>query len=36
MKVSNDLACPVVALPGVWHMPAKGEHEQAGILRGGN
>ncbi|WP_370869082.1 3'-5' exonuclease [Rhodoferax sp.] len=28
MKVSNGLEFPVVALPGVGHMPAKGEHEQ--------
>lgn len=28
LKVSKDLAFPVVALPGVGHMPAKGEDEQ--------
>ena len=28
MKVSNGLEFPVVALPGVGHMPAKGEDEQ--------
>lgn len=28
MKVSKGLAFPVVALPGVGHMPAKGEDEQ--------
>ena len=28
MKVSNDLGVPVVALPGVGHMPAKGEDEK--------
>jgi superfamily I DNA/RNA helicase len=28
MKVSNGLEFPVVALPGVGHMPAKGENEQ--------
>jgi superfamily I DNA/RNA helicase len=28
MKVSKDLGFPVVALPGVGHMPAKGEDEQ--------
>ena len=28
MKVSKDLEFPVVALPGVRHMPAKGEDEQ--------
>ncbi|MDO9144242.1 3'-5' exonuclease [Rhodoferax sp.] len=27
MKVSNGLELPVVALPGVGHMPAKGEDE---------
>ena len=29
IKVSNGLAFPVVALPGVGHIPAKGEDEQA-------
>jgi superfamily I DNA/RNA helicase len=28
MKVSQGLEFPVVALPGVGHMPAKGEDEQ--------
>ena len=28
MKVSKGLEFPVVALPGVGHMPAKGEKEQ--------
>ena len=28
MMVSNGLAFPVVAPPGVGHMPAKGEYEQ--------
>ena len=28
MKVSKRLEFPVVALPGVGHMPAKGEDEQ--------
>ena len=28
MKVSNGLEFPVVALPGVGHMPAKGKDEQ--------
>ena len=28
MKVSKGLEFPVVALPGVGHMPAKGEDEQ--------
>ena len=28
MKGSKGLAIPVVALPGVGHMPAKGEDEQ--------
>lgn len=28
MKVSKGLAFPVVALPGVGHMPARGEDEQ--------
>jgi len=28
MKVSKGLAFPVVGLPGVGHMPAKGEDEQ--------
>ena len=28
MTVSKGLAFPVVALPGVGHMPAKGEDEQ--------
>jgi superfamily I DNA/RNA helicase len=28
MKVSKDLGFPVVALPSVRHMPAKGEDEQ--------
>ena len=28
MKVSKDLEFPVVALPGVCHMPAKDEDEQ--------
>ncbi len=28
MKVSNGLELPVVALPGVGHMPAAGEDEQ--------
>ena len=28
MKVSKGLEFPVVALPGVVHMPAKGEDEQ--------
>ena len=28
MKVSKGLEFPVVALPGVGHMPAKGEVEQ--------
>lgn len=28
MWVSKSLAFPVVALPGVGHMPAKGEDEQ--------
>ena len=28
MKVSKDLGFPVVAQPGVGHMPAKGEYEQ--------
>ncbi len=28
MKVSKGLGFPVVALPGVGHMPAKGEDEQ--------
>ena len=30
MKVSKGLVFPVVALPGVGHMPAKGEDEQEG------
>lgn len=29
MKFSKGLEFPVVALPGVGHMPAKGEDEQA-------
>ena len=28
MKVSKGLVFPVVALPGVGHMPAQGEDEQ--------
>ncbi len=28
MKVSKGLAFPVVALPGLGHMPVKGEDEQ--------
>jgi superfamily I DNA/RNA helicase len=28
MKVSNGLKFPVVALPGVGHMPAQGEDER--------
>ena len=28
MKVSKSLGFPVVALPGVGHMPAKGEDEK--------
>lgn len=28
MKVSKGLELPVVALPGVGHVPAKGEDEQ--------
>ena len=28
MKVNKGLEFPVVALPGVGHMPAKGEDEQ--------
>ena len=28
MKVSKGLECPVVALPGVVHMPAPGEDEK--------
>ena len=28
MKVSKGLEFPVVSLPGVGHMPAKGEDEQ--------
>ena len=28
VKASKGLAFPVVALPGVGHMPAKGEDEQ--------
>ncbi len=28
MKVSKGLGFPLVALPGVGHMPAKGEDEQ--------
>ena len=28
MKVSQDFAFPIVTLPGVGHMPAKGEDEQ--------
>jgi superfamily I DNA/RNA helicase len=39
MKVSKGLEFPVVALPGVGHMPAKGEDEQggrAGVLCGGD
>ncbi len=28
MKVSKGLGFPVVALPGVGHMPAKGEEEK--------
>jgi superfamily I DNA/RNA helicase len=28
MKVSKSLEFPVVALPGVWHMPAPGETEK--------
>jgi len=28
MRVSKGLAFPVVALPGVGHMPVKGEDEQ--------
>ena len=28
MKVSKGLECPVVALPGVGHMPAVGEDEK--------
>jgi superfamily I DNA/RNA helicase len=28
MKVSKGLEFPVVALAGVWRMPAKGEDEQ--------
>ena len=28
MKISKGLEFPVVALPGVGHMPAKGEDEQ--------
>lgn len=28
MKVSKGLEFPLVALPGVGHMPAKGEDEQ--------
>ena len=32
MKVSKGLEFPVVALPGVGHMPAKGEDEQEAAL----
>jgi superfamily I DNA/RNA helicase len=28
LKVSKGLEFPVVALPGLGYMPAKGEHEQ--------
>ena len=28
MKVSKSFEFPVVALPGVWHMPAKWEDEK--------
>ena len=28
MKVSKGLEFPLVALPGVWHMPAAGEDEK--------
>lgn len=31
MKVSKGLELPVVALPGVGHMPAKGEDEQEAV-----
>ncbi len=38
MKVSKGLEFPVVALPGVGHMPAKCEDDQeaAGVLCGGD
>ena len=29
--VSNGLEFPVVALPGVGHMPAPGEHEEDAV-----
>jgi superfamily I DNA/RNA helicase len=28
MKISKDFKFSVVALPGVWHMPAAGEDER--------
>jgi len=31
MKVSKGLEFPVVALPGVGHMPAKGKDEQEAV-----
>ena len=31
MKVSQGLVFPIVALPGVGHMPAKGEDEQEAV-----
>ena len=31
MKVSKGLEFPAVALPGVGHMPAKGEDEQEAV-----
>ena len=31
MKVSKSLEFPVVALPGVGHMPATGEDEQEAV-----
>lgn len=38
MKVGKGLGLPVVALPGVGHMPAKGEdgQEARGVLCGGD
>lgn len=32
MAVSKGLKCPVVALPGVGHMPAEGEMEAARVF----
>ena len=31
MKISQGLEFPVVALPGLGHMPAKGEDEQEAV-----